>query len=573
MNPAAQTVKFRNLFPLLFHQALIWGPFVIGLGWLVIRPIGLHFSVMPGNYGDTRLINYILEHFFRWVSGLEPHYWSARFFYPFPLALAFSDNLLGSAPFYAAFRVLGFNRELSLQIWFILGFTLNFLAAAFVLRRFAFHPLAVGLGAFFFTFGLPMLAQIGHLQLLYRFCVPLAAYLLWQFANTPRWWKLAAVFLLTLWQLWISVYIGVFLVLLLLVMVVLMPFFQPSRSERRSRIALWPNALDAAWKHAAVPGKLLLLGSALSLAAGALALFLPYVEVTRLYNFNRGWPEVMTMLPRPQSYFIADHAAHWRPISRLFMGVTMRHEHQMFLGLSVFALLLTGLLLRFQNRHRRLALYSLAVVAVFVLLTLVIGDFSLYRVLWMIPGMDSIRSVTRIQLVWMWPLAVFLAFTIDGLLEDSRKRPALLALAGLMIAGLFLEPFAFTYWQRYSTRHARERVAEIRAKLPTDLPQDPILFLADKPDESEVVSEVDAMLLAQELGWPTLNGYSGNHPPGYQPAHSCIELPRRILNYMEFSGTKDEAVYRALMERVVPVGFTDCDPAWWQSAPAGSTLE
>lgn len=302
-------------------------------------------------------------------------------------------------------------------------------------------------------------------------------------------------------------------------------------------------------------------------------LFRPYVQVTDLYSFTRSWPEVMTMLPRLQSYLIADHAAYWKPVSRLIGGVIMRHEHQLFPGLAVIALLVVGLINRFSARQRNMALHSLAVAAVLALLTLVIGGFSLYRLIWMLPGMDSIRSVTRIELIMMWPLAVFLAFAVDGLLFQAQKRPVLFALVGILIAGLLLESASFIYRQRYSTRHARQRLEDIRAQLPVDLPDDPILFLADKPDESEVVSEVDAMLLAQDLGWPTLNGYSGNNPPGYSPAQSYIELPRRVLNYMKFVDNPDEDYYRSLMQRVVPVGFQDCDPSWWQSMPPDSILD
>ena len=41
-----------------------------------------------------------------------------------------------------------------------------------------------------------------------------------------------------------------------------------------------------------------------------------------------------------------------------------------------------------------------------------------------------------------------------------------------------------------------------------------------------------------------------------------------MLAYLSFSGKSgDVGAYRALMARVVPVGFTDCDPAWWTDPP------
>ena len=564
---------YHKLLSLLLHQGLIWTPLVLGMGWLVIRPIGLHFSVMPGNYGDTRLINYILEHFYRWASGLEPAYWSPRMFYPFPLTLAFSDNLLGSGPFYALFRLFGLDREMALQGWYILGFGLNYLAAAFVLHKLRFHPLAVGMGAFFFTFSLPALAQIGHLQLLYRFCVPLAVYLLWRFADRARLWYLAGILVLLAWQLWNGIYLGVFLGILLAVMALLLPFTDPGTRGWKNIFAYWPERLQTAWNQSGTAGRLLVPGAAILFIASTAALFMPYIQVTQLYQFNRSWAEVLSMLPRPQSYLIADHTPLWQPVSKHLGGVTMRHEHQLFLGIFPLALLIVGTAARFSTRQRPQARNAAYSVAVLFILTLVVGGVSLYYLIWLLPGMDSIRSVTRFQLVWLWPLAVFLAYAADGMLARAEKKPMLAFAAVLLAAGLLLEPAAVTYYQRYSTRHARERLAQIRAQLPAEIPDDPILFLADRPDESEVVSEVDAMMLAQELGWATFNGYSGNEPPGYQPAQSCAELPRRILNYLELTGKTDQSAYLAYMKRAVPVGFTDCDPGWWQAMPSLATLQ
>ena len=47
------------------------------------------------------------------------------------------------------------------------------------------------------------------------------------------------------------------------------------------------------------------------------------------------------------------------------------------------------------------------------------------------------------------------------------------------------------------------------------------------------------MLLAQDLGLPTLNGYSGNFPPNFRAPDNCRELPNRIANYMDYAGIKD----------------------------------
>ena len=153
---------------------------LFGLWMVVIVPLGPRLANIPGDLGDARLNNYLLEHFFRWISGLDKSFWNAEFFYPYPDTVAFSDNFLGSGIFYALFRWIGLDQETAYQGWYIWGFFLNYLAAAYVLSRLKFNPIGAAAGAFFFAFGLPVLAKESHAQLLYRFGVPLACLCLWQ---------------------------------------------------------------------------------------------------------------------------------------------------------------------------------------------------------------------------------------------------------------------------------------------------------------------------------------------------------------------------------------------------------
>jgi hypothetical protein len=36
---------------------------------------------------------------------------------------------------------------------------------------------------------------------------------------------------------------------------------------------------------------------------------------------------------------------------------------------------------------------------------------------------------------------------------------------------------------------------------------------------------------------------------------------------MNLAGIADEAYYEDLMDRMVLIGFEDCDPAWWEELP------
>src|SRR5512137_326545 len=91
----------------LISQAPVWIAFILGLGLVILRPLGSQLAFVPGDLGDARFNNYVLEHFYRFITGLTGDYWNAPFFFPFQRTMAFSDNLLGSAPFYALFRWAG----------------------------------------------------------------------------------------------------------------------------------------------------------------------------------------------------------------------------------------------------------------------------------------------------------------------------------------------------------------------------------------------------------------------------------------------------------------------------------
>jgi hypothetical protein len=96
------------------------------------------------------------------------------------------------------------------------------------------------------------------------------------------------------------------------------------------------------------------------------------------------------------------------------------------------------------------------------------------------------------------------------------------------------------------------------------------LFFNQQPNQPDWVSEIDAMIVAQERGWPVFNGYSGNTPPGYGVSNRCAQLPRRILFFMEFNHQETEQFYLDMIQRAVPLGFDDCDPNWWQKKPVVS---
>ena len=66
---------------------------------ILLPTLGRSFQTIPGDGGDMRLVNYVLEHSHQYFSGRVEQFWNASFFYPHPNVLVLSENQVGAAPF------------------------------------------------------------------------------------------------------------------------------------------------------------------------------------------------------------------------------------------------------------------------------------------------------------------------------------------------------------------------------------------------------------------------------------------------------------------------------------------
>ena len=528
-----------------------------GLWLAVIRPMGSHLDQVPGELLDSRFNMVVLEHFYRWSSGLERSYWSAPFFYPYPNATAFSENLLGTVPFYALFRRAGLDRETAYQLWYILGLGLTFPAAAYVLSRLKLPALAVGAGAYFYTFGLRFMALETHTQMSFRAGIPLACWLVWEFFQKPRLRTLAALAVTFTWQVYAGIYGGVFLGMLLAVLAALLAIFA-SAGGRWGRLTAWPERIRQAWKQAGGREKLLAGLVLTGCAAGLALLAWPYYRVTAQYGFYRKWAEIAAMLPRPASYLLADGSWLYGGLSRLVQDPGLRGDHQLFPGLAVLALGAAGLALVKRLEQRLAVLLHLGVAVVLFLLTISYHNLSLYRLLADLPGLSGLRAIERVEVALMWPLALLAAAGAGALLQGGRRYARLAqGVAVAVIVLLLLEPILYTH-RSFSKAEAQARLADVKARLPAVLPQEPILYLADDPRQAAGLPQVDAMLAAQDLGWPTVNGVSAYFPSLYHIEQSCAEMPGYLKDVMQRLGIQEEGYYQEFLRRLVPVGFAEC---------------
>ncbi len=504
--------------------------FALGLFVYALRAVG-YFSAVPGDFGDDRFNSVILEHVFRWVCGREASLWSPTFFYPFENVLAFSDNHFGSAFFYVLLRFWGFSREIAFDGWFLIGVTLSYFCAFMAFRRIGFAQLASAVGAFVFCFSPPSLRLEIHAQLIYRFAVPLAFAALWDLLATRRLFFLWQVVFWSVVQFLCSIYIGVFLFYLLSATLMAWLFV----AQKKNFIS---ELLSGFQSETRVAKFFFCAVTAVSMAL-LVCLLYRYYAATLQYPLGHPAWQIPRFLPMLSSYFSTDNV--------------------MFIGFSVWILFAFGIIKSFQQRIEN-KIGMIAFISFFLLFafTLKIEDHSFYLLFSHLPGINAIRAVPRIVLVMLLPIGVLAAVGVEAMQKQTLafSTTARILLLTVLLGLLGAEAAAFQP-RNTPVRQWQERKNSLMALLPERLPHNPLIFVTIKEGEHYWMAELDGMILAQDLGVPTLNGYSGNVPPGYTIASPCSSPLNRLRGYASYRKLPP-AVMEPLAQRVVTISPAPC---------------
>lgn len=519
--------KLNSRAPLVIAVLFFYVVGIIHLG---------HFSKMPGDLGDGRLNNYFLENIFLFFIGKSDSLIHLNFFYPFPYILGFSDNLFGMAPAYLVARFLGFQPDTSFQLWFIFGYILNYTSSYYVLKRLSFDKLSSSVGAIIFTYAPPALALINHVQLQYRFCIPLSALYFLLFLKERNLKYFVISMLWSVWQFYCSIYIGFFLFVLLLIILIAY-LFLAKKKERNFKIR-YPSVKQ---------GITYLFFIALAIGL-MLLLFYPYLEVSKLYKFTRSWSEIFSYLPKPRSYLLSDGHIPWRYLSyKIPMGKT-RSEHQLFIGFIPLALIIYGLLKLRKTSHKSLSIkiffWSLFI---FIFITFSIREISIWYLFHKLPLFSAIRAVTRIILVMLLPISVVSAFA-SSKVKNSKIKILIITFL-LFELSIFRSPVS----KKESWRLRQEKILSC---IPNDLKKDAIIYLMTDKNEKKFLIDLDAMIAAQKGNLRTINGYSGHRPPINIDTNGSF--PEKFMRGYQKLLNVPEKEKLNLLKRVITINLNQC---------------
>lgn len=526
--------RFSQLSHSLERGAVV---LIFCIGWFgYLMQTTSWLSAIPGDYSDARFNSVVLEHLFQWLRGDPVSLWNPSYFYPFKNILGFSDNHFGSGWTYAIFRAMGVEREYAYIGWFLIGSILNYAASLYVLRRFGFSLFASAVGAFVYAFGLPSLIQEAHAQLNYRFAVPLAFFSFTRYLDEKNPQYLAKTIFWIAVQFYCSIYLGVFLSYLLVAVLLAAILAKPKTFFRATAFKQkwfdWPN-IGAG-----------LLGC-LSILAVVL-LLLKYRSVKVLYGFGSADFETTYMLPRFSSYLLADYVEVSRWLGQQFaepIPSSYRHEHQLFFGFGVWVLAIMGTIFAWRCRSEHLGKIASVSFALLVILTIDISGSSLYWWLLKVPGLSAVRAVSRIGMILLLPMSIMVTIMVDYFVKSSwypirRYRFVLLVVS---IVAITYETTSYRPYH-YPIQAWYDRQIRLQKLIEQPVQSGEILYLTNAANDPwGTVSEIDAMIYAQDHRVPTLNGYSGRSPPRLRPNHPCVSFESRLQSYFDFANISRES--------------------------------
>jgi hypothetical protein len=481
--------------------AMLWpiGSWLVGMFISFYPTFVSGFGFVQGGRGDSRLVNFSLEHSYRWLAGmpLAESLWSPPIFHPIQGVAAYTDLMFGVGFLYWPWRALGIEPLTSYQVWMICIWSLNFLACYLLLRHgVGLKAWGASAGAYLFAFANPRFMNFAHQQLAPQFFLIVSlAGLVALFnrrqgrnATLRRWIASIALWCGLLLQFYTAVYLFLFFLIGLAAAAAVALAMASLRRDFLTEV-----------KKALIP----------LVVTGLVALVLAAPLAAR-YQASAATLGVRTKhqvhLPKALSWVLPGHTN--RIYGSLQKALPL-DQYRGFsqtngIGLITTAACLAGLWL---GRRRPVVVLVFLAMAGLVLLTASLpGGWSpWWLVRKFVPGAAALRAVARIGLMALYPAAIGLAITIDHL-AGRRKWLIACALALCVLAEQTQRKRGF------DKLDATARVEQIAAEIPANATS--FLLVIDGRRWDRHVHD-DAAWAALATGVPTINGRYGNFPPEY----------------------------------------------------------
>jgi hypothetical protein len=490
-----------------------------------------------GDLGDARLCMILTEHWWAVCRGLAS-FRDPNFFYPAHDVLGYSHTLLLLAPLYIPFRAMHFDTYLAFECTLAVMRALGFGFCHAMLRT--TFRLGVGAslaGSALFTIANGPTLWAAHSQMWIVAFVPALVLLLdWYFRRGSRGALAGAAFLFG--AVMFSEFYTAFFCGLAAVAV----------AGCWAGIELWTRREDflrrlRSWSARAPRD---LLAAAGPFGFWVLLLVWVYYPVLRVTG-GRGYSDAYQYI-RDWRELVDTGIYNW--IWGKSLGAFYLHHftkpQEARMGLPVGMVLTAAFaavrsLLRLRRKQpafaaRVCAIVALASAAMYVT-TVRFGAHSLWWVIYkVVPGASGLRVPGRINVLLTLSVAAVCAMALNELFARRRLGATLLGvvLAAFLIAEQ-INLFEFTQVSRFSELQYFGRFS--------GAPRGCEAFYVVRPRAPwiYVAGQVDGMILARRRNIPTINGYSGWPPPGWDLFHFDEGYSNRAARYFIAHGMWDRA--------------------------------
>ena len=474
------------------------------------------FKWLMGNDGDTRLAAYLCEHWFQVFHG-QASWLNPGFFAPIKGTLGWSDTFLLYEIFYAPLRLLGCDPFLALQITMILLNLVGFCGFVFLARLAFDTPLpAALLCACVFTFSNALWLHSPSAQMYGLYLVPailLVGLVAWRARGTGNQTR-AAVLAATAGLLWALLLYSTYYVgwgsTLALALSLGLVFI----TGGRSLVARAASQARAAWRWLSC------------LALGFVVGLIPFARTYLPARHPTSYHVAMQYAARPRDLInlgsnnlLWSHLAASVDKARLPLYEDSYAVTPVVLALT-FAAGVIAVWLLWSNRRsqpmRARLTFALAATALILYVLPVNSRFgSLWAVIWYLPGANAMRAIDRIQLVA--GLAAMLAIAAVArdlaVLTGGWRRGRVLLGVGLGLLAVAIVEQVNTARISLVDRSAQVQFLDSVRPAPGGCRTYFVVDTATRLAYFEY--QIDAMLVSQKLSLPTINGYTGYFPPGW----------------------------------------------------------
>jgi hypothetical protein len=479
--------------------------------------------LLAGDAGDASLIAFLHEHVFRSMLG-QASLLNPQFFFPTRGVLGYTDAFLLNQIFYAPFRLAGIESLLAVQLTFML---LALVGSAFFVallhRFFGVRLWLAVVAAAIFAFAHNLYLKSIHPQHFAIYYLPVVGYLLFASLFAARSapaiaaCALAGGLLLGLTFL-TGYYVGWFFLFFLMFAA---PVFVAMR---------WTPI--AGFVQANLRHVLLALGAAtIGFAAGALAVILVYLPAIKALQWMTLQNFLMSAATFRDLINVSDTNLIWGSLLRQ-SGIIPLHRLRhtevhlavtpLLVAASVAGTYLSARVARVTEYDRLAAAIGVSILfgfaMVYALTISIRGEWSpFFLVQKIVPGAVGIRVGFRSQVISGMFITVAFALVAEAYLRRSAASPSrsgvlarsliVLAVGGVLVA----EQVNLLSVSGLD----RTREEALLAGVPPPPAQCRAFAYYNDGSRSLQAVHVDAMRISQKFGLPTVNGYSGGVPTGW----------------------------------------------------------